>query len=101
GPAFVIGYALGFLHGVIDGIIDPFRLIFLIGRVLVTGAQAIGRALAPFLRASLLGEAALSPAFAGTTTGSAEPAAPAPLPGEPSDAQVAAALGPGTAAEVE
>lgn len=43
GIAFIAGLAFGVLHGVIDGIIDPFRLIFLIARVVILAAQAIGR----------------------------------------------------------
>jgi hypothetical protein len=147
GPAFVLGLALGFLHGVIDGIIDPFRLIFLIGQALVAGAHAIGRALAPYVSSTVPGAAgavadirealAVPPstgplpatASAAPVTSAAESqtpsadaatapqaetptAAPASaaasaeeLPplvaelGEPSDAEIATALGPGVASE--
>jgi len=150
GPAFVLGFALGFLHGVIDGVIDPFRLIFLIGSVLVAGAQAIGRALAPFVLSTVPGAAAAvagvreslavppstaapaaapaegttpdartapgatSGAAAGTASEAEAPTAAPPgagasaeelplleaMPGDRSDAEIAAALGPGMAAEV-
>ncbi len=76
GPAFILGFALGFLHGVLDGIIDPFRLIFLVLRVLVTGAQAIGRALAPFVLAHVSGAAA-AVADVRATVAIPEPTAPA------------------------
>ncbi len=49
GLEFIGGLAFGLLHGLIDGIIDPCRLIFMIGRVLVLGAQAVGRVLGPLV----------------------------------------------------
>ncbi len=115
GPAFVLGFSLGFLHGVLDGVIDPFRLIFLIAQVLVAGAMAIDRALAPRVLAALPGAADAAPALrealalppatappAAASTGGAADALPpiTPQPGDASDAEVAAALGPGTAAEI-
>ena len=87
GPAFILGFSLGFLHGVIDGVIDPFRLIFLIGRVLVAGAQAISRALEPFILATLPGAAETVAGIRGLpmapATGPPEAAAAGPAPASP------------------
>ncbi len=55
GLEFVAGFAVGLLEGLVDGIIDPFRLIFLIVKFVVIGAAAIGRAVAPLVRAAVPG----------------------------------------------
>jgi hypothetical protein len=108
GLEFMAGFALGLLHGLIDGIIDPFRLLWLLAKVLIMAAQAIGRVLAPYLEANVPGYAGAieagggrlaTPSQAGGPRGPPAPA-PAPEPGaEPSDADIAAALSPGTIAE--
>ena len=116
GLEFMAGFAFGLLHGVLDGIIDPFRLIFLLLRVMVLGAGAVGRALAPFVRQTVPGfAAAMAPTGATPTTAPPTPEAPVPVargPPEsaggaeplteqgPTDAEVAAALSAGTAAEL-
>jgi hypothetical protein len=51
GFAFVAGFSIGLLEGLLDGIIDPFRLIFLILKFVVVAFSAVGRALAPLVRA--------------------------------------------------
>ncbi len=105
GPAFVLGFALGFLHGVIDGVIDPFRLIFLIGSVLVAGAQAIGRALAPFVLSTVPGAATAVAGMRGSLAlpPSTAPPAAAPAQGTIPDASGATATSAaaGTASEAE
>ena len=124
GVAFIAGLALGVLHGVVDGIIDPFRLIFLLARVVVLAAQAVGRvvqaltevavpevtAIGTATRAALAVPAATpGPADARAPPGSAAVEAPAAAaeeeavldlsPSEASDADIAAALSSGTVAE--
>ena len=47
GLEFIAGLAVGVLHGLLDGIIDPFRLLFLLARLVIVAAQVIGRVLAP------------------------------------------------------
>jgi hypothetical protein len=76
GPAFVAGFSLGFLHGVVDGVIDPFRLIFLIGQALVAGAQVVGRVFAPFVLSHV-------PGAAGAVAGVREAFAVPPSTGPP------------------
>ncbi len=51
GAYFAAGFIVGLLEGLIDGIIDPFRMIFTIVKFVVVAASAIGRALAPLVRA--------------------------------------------------
>jgi hypothetical protein len=55
GLEFVAGFAVGLLEGLVDGIIDPLRMIFLIAKFVVVAAAAIGRAVAPFVRAAVPG----------------------------------------------
>jgi hypothetical protein len=86
GLDFVAGLALGLLHGLLDGIIDPFKLIFLLLKVLVSGAIAIGRAVAPYLT--------------GAGGARAPPAEVEAVPDDVvADAQIVAALTPASLAE--
>jgi hypothetical protein len=107
GLEFIAGFAVGLLEGLIDGIIDPFRLIFLIGKVVVLGAMAIGRALAPLVRAV----PGATPALEAVGARGPPTPAPAAAPGaatapiaaaetELTDEQIAALLSPDVMAEL-
>ena len=125
GIDFIGGFGLGLLEGLIDGIIDPFRLIFLLGKVLVTAGNAIGQALAPYALQAIPGYEApvirrlprseATPSVPETPGGARGPPLasyqPQPQPqsplasyepepilqsSEPSDADVAACLAPQT-----
>jgi hypothetical protein len=104
GLEFIAGLALGVLHGLVDGIIDPFRLIFLIGHVLVVGAQAIARAVQPLAEATgltAIGAATRATVGPGPAAQAPRPAAaePAAVPSPTAAAPVAEA-GPVAAAPV-
>ncbi|MEO3891425.1 DUF4157 domain-containing protein [Nonomuraea sp. B5E05] len=107
GPAFMAGMAWGIVQGVVDGIIDPFRLLFMLAELLVAGSRAVARIVARYAPALAMPRPPTSPAAPGTAT--ASPAAPsavetaggsavgpaaqlAPVPGEPTDAQIVALL---------
>ena len=119
GIDFIAGFGIGLLEGLIDGIIDPFRLIFLLGQVLVTTGNAIGQALAPLALQAIPGyeepvlrridrEPSTTPSVPGTPGAARGPPAsplasyePEPIlqSVEPTDADVAASLGPQTVSE--
>ncbi len=89
GPQFVLGYAAGLVHGLIDGILDPFKLLFMLFELVMSGIKVIGRLLAPCLQqvapgvvtdglarynaALALPPAAATPAPATATTPAAQP----------------------------
>ena len=46
GMAFVAGYAVGILRGLIDGVIDPFKLLFMLFDLVMKGVAVVGRVVA-------------------------------------------------------
>ncbi|MEO3807259.1 DUF4157 domain-containing protein [Nonomuraea sp. B1E8] len=103
GLAFLAGMAWGIVQGVVDGIIDPFRLLFMLAELLVAGSRAVVRVIERYAPALAMPRPPTSPT--GTGTAKAAPATPsaadaaggtaaqlAPVPSEPTDAEIIPAM---------